>query len=633
MTTIRTRHPKSGSESIARAGERLNRLGGTGGLLLTIAVALYGMSGSANREVAILVFVYSLLGLGLYLPLALTRQVSLAYAAYFGIGAYGYGWFAANGVGDPLLGLLVAVLSAAALAFLVAFATTRLAGYFLAVTTLLVGIAFQRLTIQADGITGGPAGLGFERLLAGVELSPTKVLITGGVLVFLAAMAVSALRASRLGGNLLLMSEARPAAEALGINTVQARAVALTIGAAVAALGGVLFAANTGFVVPESFGVEVAFLLLFVPILGGISTPWGAVVGAAVVAYFLEVLHTFGPGRLLFGLAVLAVVLFLPGGVLTITQRGVKRGLGVLRLGGGPTVDGPRKQAHRESVGNPEQSSATEGIGRRAISAPPSGKVLEVSAIAKNFGGVQALEDVTFHVEAGEIVGVIGPNGAGKSTLVDIITGHQDQTRGTVRFAGHDLVQSPSQRARLGLCRTFQHPLVCGELTVIENVALGITRAGAPQTWGGMFSWFLRAMIGRDHSRHQDLADFPSLAAAQGFTRLVGSDVDKRLFDVSYGVEKLTEVGRALAADPMVLLMDEPFAGLDQDSAEWVIQAVASWSAGDHAVVVVDHNVDLLRKMCHRLVALNQGVVIANGHPDEVLADSTVRIAYFGESR
>ncbi len=280
------------------------------------AIVVYGLGSNVRSEIVILFYVYALLGLGQYIPLRLTDQVSLAYSAYFGIGAYTVGIVSAKTPFDAAIAVPLGMLVAGVIAGIVAISTQRLSGYFLAVTTLLVAVVFERFLLDADALTGGPAGMSFERGFLGLEVSRQHLLIAGAVIVWLVAVAVRNVMRSDLGQALLLMAKSATAAESVGLETSRARIVALFVGAALASLAGSIFALNTRYVVPESFGVGVSFLVLFIPFIGGAGSPWGCLVGAALVAYVLQVAYDFSAGRLLFGLAVLGFVVLFPAGVL-----------------------------------------------------------------------------------------------------------------------------------------------------------------------------------------------------------------------------------------------------------------------------------------------------------------------------
>ena len=591
------------------------------------AIVVYGMSSGVRSEVVILIYVYALLGAGLYVPLVLTDQVSLAYGAYFGIGAYTFAIASARGFFDPTLAIPLGMLIAATLAGIVAIAMSRLAGYFLAVATMLLALVFSRVLLEASDLTGGPTGLTFEPVLLGHRITRVELLIGAGILVWLVMHALENLRRSRLGDALRLMSHSAPAAESVGLHTRWARVVSLCVGAGVASLAGSVFALSQGFVLPESFGLEIAFLILFMPIIGGVQSPWGCLIGATLVALVLLIAPDFGPGRLLFGLLVLGIVLVFPGGILA-ASRALARVV-LKRARPGATGAEPEAEANIVPTGwTPAQAA-------KPPSAASGRELLHVDNVSKRFGGIQALRSVSFEVGEGEVLGIVGPNGAGKSTLVDVITGLQTADSGRVVLDGVDLRERTAARAASGMARTFQHPLLAPALSIRDNVELGRASAGVSKTGLAMFAWFTSSMLrGRGH----DCTSNEALGAPRGagiearVAALLAQNWGAAASEVSYAVEKIAEIGRALIASPRVLIMDEPFAGLDRESVRTVWDVFLRSRSERLGTIVVDHNVDLLRDICDRIVVMDQGAVIAQGAPAAVLLRPEVRRAYFGEA-
>ena len=598
------------------------RAGWFWGAVFLIAAVAYGMSSGVRSEIIILFYVYSLLGLGIFLPLELTGQVSLAYSAYFGIGVYSYAVCSAAGHFDPVFGIVFGIVLSGLLATVVGLATVRLSGYFLTVATMLVGLTFERFLVQASPLTGGPTGLGFSKILFGTPVSRVHLLFGGAVVVWLMGVAFQNLRRSDTGKALLLLSRSWAAAESVGLETRRARIVALCLGACIASLGGSLLALSSGFVIPESYGMMVSFLVIFMPLIGGTRSAWGSLIGAAIVCYVLQVAHKFGPNQLLFGLTTLAVVLFVPGGIL-----GGLHSLAMMFFRGRPVGKGD-KQDDQDA----NEESLTEASRRQKAPEPEMSTgetLLTVKGINKGYGGLQALAEVSFEVRQGEILGIVGPNGAGKSTLIDIVTGIQEPDSGQVILDENECTEGPAFRAHRGMSRTFQHPLLAPSLTVLDNIRLGYLRDRAPRSWPGLFAWFLKNMafgergqVGRVVSREVEVEDH---------FLLLSKFFDTLVTDVSHGTEKLAESLRALISSPTLLIMDEPFAGLDAASIDSIGRTLRLWRSKGLAAVIVDHNVDVLRDMCDRMVVLNHGQVIAVGRPCDVLANPAVRRAYFGD--
>ncbi|MGX1934109.1 ABC transporter ATP-binding protein [Microbacterium resistens] len=249
--------------------------------------------------------------------------------------------------------------------------------------------------------------------------------------------------------------------------------------------------------------------------------------------------------------------------------------------------------------------------------------ILSGDGLSKAYGGLVALEDVSFSVARGEILGLVGPNGAGKTTLVDLITGIQGADRGTLTLDGARLGGPPASRARRGLARTFQHPHLALDLTVQENLLVGAAAHRFASTWRMVWG------VVTDGVRHRREETDRTLAVAE---ELGVPHLDQMCANLSLGEQRLVEVARALAQDPLVMLLDEPFAGADAGSVAGIIDAIRQVQQRGHAVILVDHNVDLLTSLADRVMLLAQGRRVFSGTPAECLASAEMQRVYFGTS-
>lgn len=247
--------------------------------------------------------------------------------------------------------------------------------------------------------------------------------------------------------------------------------------------------------------------------------------------------------------------------------------------------------------------------------------ILEGHGLSKAYGGLVALDNVDIAVSRGEILGLVGPNGAGKTTLVDLITGIQKSDSGTLMLDGSPLRGAPSARARRGLSRTFQHPHLALELTVEENLLVGAAahRFTSP--------WRMALGVVTDGVRHRRDEENRVLSIAE---ELGVPKLNEECGNLSLGEQRLVEVARALAQEPLVMLLDEPFAGADSGSIAGIIDAIRQVQARGHAVILVDHNVDLLTSLADRVMLLAQGRRVFEGGPAECLASPEMQRVYFG---
>jgi branched-chain amino acid transport system ATP-binding protein len=248
--------------------------------------------------------------------------------------------------------------------------------------------------------------------------------------------------------------------------------------------------------------------------------------------------------------------------------------------------------------------------------------LLEGTGLTKRYGGVVAVDDVDLTLHEGEVLGLVGPNGAGKTTLVDLITGAQAATAGRLALRGRALSGSPARRARLGLARTFQHPQLALDLSVRDNLLVGHT-ARRLRT--------VRSMVGQvvtGAARSERPDDHLAVEVLAHEMRL--GDTARPTRDLTLGEQRLLEVGRALAQDPLVMLLDEPFAGSDATGVSGIVDALRTVQARGHGVVLVDHNVDLVASVVDRIVLLDQGRVRFDGDPEECLGSPEMQAVYFG---
>lgn len=248
-------------------------------------------------------------------------------------------------------------------------------------------------------------------------------------------------------------------------------------------------------------------------------------------------------------------------------------------------------------------------------------EILAATGINKWYGGVRALHDVGIEAYPREVLGLVGPNGAGKTTLVDMITGTQAADSGIIKLNGKTLRGSVARRARLGLGRTFQHPIVPSELSVVEAIVSGITASrmrNATRIVSNMFSgMFLNPA--EDYKSAGRLADEFGISA-----------IDRQCSDVTLGELRLIEVVRAVAQNPSLMLLDEPFAGADPAGVEAITLGIQRVQERGHAIILVDHNVDLVASLVDRVMLLDRGSVAFNGDPTECLKSEQMQRVYFG---
>jgi ABC-type branched-subunit amino acid transport system ATPase component len=421
--------------------------------------------------------------------------------------------------------------------------------------------------------------------------------------VVLAVIATQNLLGGRIGRAIRALRRSTRAAEAFGVNTAAAKLMVFVYAAMLAGLAGWLYAHFQRSVSPGPFGISAGTEYLLMAVLGGAGRVYGAILGAAGITVLRDQLQNFLPW-LVGNTGNFEAIAF--GAVLVLILQFASSGLWPILFGSPPPPTPPQPRANKQ-------------LPDRQLPGPGT-PLLQAQSARKAFGGLMAVNDVSFEVESGRIIGLIGPNGAGKSTTFNLITGVLPLTSGQIRFEGHPLqAQTPQRAAALGLGRTFQHVEIVADMSVIENVALGAHLRGS--------AGLVRAILDLDRAEEALL-----FANAERQLERVGlADVAfKPAGTLALGQLRLVEVARALCLNPVLLLLDEPAAGLrvgEKKALARLLREVRSQGIG---VLLVEHDMDFVMSLADRIVVLDFGTRIAEGIPSAIRNDPVVLEAYLG---
>jgi branched-chain amino acid transport system permease protein len=537
---------------------------------------------------------YAIAVFGLTVVLGMCGQINLAQAAFFGFGAYAVGL----GTADLHLNFWIALVLGAGFALvmgaILGMTTLRLGGHYLAMVTISFQQIVTLIMVNWIALTHGPDGVG--QIMRPAMFSSAHGFL--GVCMFMLAVTgyiVWRLPQTPLGRSMRAVRDNELAASVAGINVYRVKVAAFALSALLGGIGGGMFAGGFAYVSPDQFSFAESIVFITMTLLGGVASPIGAVIGTALLIVLPESLRFLKsvPGLYLaiYGLAIILIIRYMPDGIWGFVQHRIKRWMGPAPFGKGP--------------------SALMLAPARAASGDDTPIALEVLGLAKHFGGLKAVDDVSFSVRRGGVHALIGPNGSGKTTTLNVLSGLYVASAGRIMLGGRDLTRlAPHERTAAGMGRTFQNIRLFRSMSALENV-----------------------IIGAEHPGNQIDAGHAALVErARAALAFVGLEprAQELVSAFSYGHQRLIEIARALAGNPTLLLLDEPAAGLNSTEKLELRHLLQRIAAKGPTILIIDHDMTLVTEVAQHITVLNFGRRIADGVAAQVLRQPDVIAAYLG---
>lgn len=576
--------------------------------VLLIACLLFPLlSGSYYIRFVSLLFIYVIIAVGYNLAAGFCGVTHFAAASMYGAGAYASA-IAIVRFGMPFAGGVIAgMIVAGVVSLIISIPAFKVKGFYLTLVSMGVLEIVQRILIEWQSVTGGSVGFYLPNwTVFGLPLD-----LKGKYYFILAAMVLVLLFQRNLiksqwGRDFKSIRDNEIASGGIGVNYRICRVLGFLLSAAVSGIAGALYASFSGYLSPDSFGFSFTVLVLLMVIVGGSGTLSGPVVGAAIATIIPEFFNS-SPDlkQIIYGLLLIVLTQVLPGGVVGAIKKRFRQ-----------IDDTPYVTAEE----------ADAGFDFSAYQVAPGGDgeyILETHGLTRQFGGLTAVGDLDISIRRGSIHSLIGPNGAGKTTTVNMITGIDHPTSGTIVFNGEDISKINTwDLVHKGVSRTYQHVRLFQGMSVIENVVMGARlthRYSLPS-----------AIFRTPRMRREEKAAFQE---AMNYLQMIGlaDKLNEEPASMSSGQQKLLELARALVMKPELLVLDEPCAGLTETETREFADLIRAIRNAGISVLLIEHHMSLVMDISDYITVLDYGKKIAEGTPVEISNNPVVQKAYLGE--